>query len=122
MEKEFDFCSLCSSRIYPGHGSMYVKNNLNRFKFCRSKCSKLFHLKKNPFFLRWTIFGRRSRGLNIIKKDKVYTKSKFHFDQSKAYNSRLIFQTFYRLKRRERTDYNRKFDFKILKKKKNTEK
>ena len=50
---EINDCWFCGSKVYPGHGSLFVKNNSQSLYFCRSKCKKLFKLKKNPLFLRW---------------------------------------------------------------------
>lgn len=110
------WCSLCRSQIYPGHGSMFVKNNLTTYKFCRSKCSKLFHMKKNPFFLRWTKINREIKGLTFYSQNEASTDPVFLLKKSKNYNSHLILQTLYQLKRIEKSNSNRKKDYKFLKK------
>mmetsp|Transcript_35711 Transcript_35711/g.69965 ORF Transcript_35711/g.69965 Transcript_35711/m.69965 type:complete len:121 (+) Transcript_35711:61-423(+) len=113
---KFKKCSICGIGIYPGHGSVLIKNNLKIFRFCRSKCRKLFLLKKNPAFLRWTSLSRTIRGLKVnLKMDFTENiKNKFFF-LKKKYNIFLTLQTLYLYKKMEKIKYNRNIDFKIKK-------
>ena len=90
-------CYFCSSPCYPGHGTMFVRNDAKTFRFCRSKCSRAFHKKRNPRKVAWTKTYRKTRGKEMA------VDSTFEFEKRRnrplKYNRELMGQTLQAMQR-----------------------
>ena len=90
-------CYFCSCNVYPGHGTAFIRNDSKRFRFCSSKCNKLFKAKKNPRKLKWTKASRAARGKEMTN-DSV-----LEFEQKRnvptRYNRDLMVKTLQAMKR-----------------------
>ncbi|PVV02121.1 hypothetical protein BB560_003433 [Smittium megazygosporum] len=90
-------CYFCSSTVYPGHGTMFVRNDSKMFRFCRSKCSKNFKMKRNPRKLGWTKAFRKAAGKEMA------VDSTFEFEKRRnvpvRYNRELVSKTVQSMKR-----------------------
>lgn len=90
-------CYFCSANIYPGHGTVFCRNDAKFFRFCSSKCTRLFKAKKNPRKLAWTKDSRMAKGKEM-KNDSV-----LEFEQRRnepvRYNRDLMVQTLQAMKR-----------------------
>jgi large subunit ribosomal protein L24e len=90
-------CYFCSSPCYPGHGTVFVRNDSKQFRFCRSKCSRSFHKKRNPRKVAWTKSYRKTRGKEMA------VDSTFEFEKRRnrpvKYDRNLMGQTIQAIQR-----------------------
>mmetsp|Transcript_11027 Transcript_11027/g.25220 ORF Transcript_11027/g.25220 Transcript_11027/m.25220 type:complete len:182 (-) Transcript_11027:200-745(-) len=102
-------CWFCSSNIYPGHGTMFVRNDCKVFRFCRSKCDKHFKMKHNPRRMKWTKAWRRAHGKEMTM------DSTFNFEKKRLtperYNRNLMVKTIRAMQIVERIREARKVRF-----------
>ena len=59
-------CSFCGGPVWPGHGTMFVRNDCRCFRFCRKKCRKFWMKKKNPRKFKWTKAYRAAMGKDLV--------------------------------------------------------
>ncbi|KAF8985007.1 ATPase-activating ribosome biosynthesis protein [Entomortierella lignicola] len=115
-------CYFCSSTCYPGHGTMFVRNDSKTFRFCRSKCHKNFKMKRNPRKVRWTKAFRKAAGKEMT------IDSTFQFEKRRnipvRYDRDLMATTIKALKRsqeikskRERVFYKNRMSGNALRRK-----
>ena len=90
-------CYFCSCNCYPGHGMAFARNDAKLFRFCSSKCNKLFKAKKNPRKLKWTKAYRAAHGKEMT------CDSVLDFEQRRnipiRYNRDLMVKTLAAMKR-----------------------
>merc|ERR1712167_33826 len=59
-------CFFCGGPVYPGHGSMFIRNDCKTFRFCRAKCLRHFKAKHNPRKMKWTKAYRKTHGKELM--------------------------------------------------------
>ncbi|CCH58682.1 hypothetical protein TBLA_0A08930 [Henningerozyma blattae CBS 6284] len=65
MKVEID--SFSGSKIYPGRGTLFVRGDSKIFRFQNSKSASLFHQRKNPRKIAWTVLYRRHHKKGITE-------------------------------------------------------
>ncbi|KAK3319237.1 ribosomal protein L24e-domain-containing protein [Apodospora peruviana] len=61
-----DPCFFCGRPAWPSKGITFMRNDGKSFRFCRSKCSKNFKMKRNPRKLKWTKAYRKNAGKEMV--------------------------------------------------------
>ena len=108
-------CWLCGTNIYPGHGSLYVKNNSEHYYFCKSKCKKLYKLGKNPSFIRWCAKYRERNGKTIKLQEKI---NSFEITNNpiNIYNNFVLKLMFFLFKRSKKQNVRKNLVYKNINK------
>lgn len=65
MKVEVD--SFSGAKIYPGRGTLFVRGDSKIFRFQSSKSASLFHQRKNPRRIAWTVLFRRQHKKGITE-------------------------------------------------------
>eukprot|EP01113_Clastostelium_recurvatum_P005558 TRINITY_DN1248_c0_g1_i2.p1 TRINITY_DN1248_c0_g1~~TRINITY_DN1248_c0_g1_i2.p1 ORF type:complete len:185 (+),score=41.41 TRINITY_DN1248_c0_g1_i2:72-626(+) len=106
-----EICYFCQSKVYPGHGMMFVRNDSKVFRFCGSKCHKNFKHKRNPRKLRWTKAYRKAAGKEMA------VDSTFEFEKRRnrpmKYDRDVMTKTLKAMKRVEEIKQRRAKEFYI---------
>ncbi|OMJ14961.1 60S ribosomal protein L24 [Smittium culicis] len=55
---KLEICSFSGFKIYPGHGSLFVRSDSRIFHFINAKSKSLFLQGKNPRKISWTVVYR----------------------------------------------------------------
>ena len=63
MKVEID--SFSGNKIYPVRGTLFVRGDSKVFRFSSSKSASLFHQRKNPRRIAWTVLNRRQHKKGI---------------------------------------------------------
>nr|UXY87025.1 60S ribosomal protein L24 [Cryptomonas paramecium] len=99
----YNLCYVCNLIVYPGHGSMLIKNNLDKMWFCSSKCKK----KCNKKSIKMKKFSKIN---SLVKKISFLFKIKKRHNQS--YNKYLILHTLYQIQRFKKIIHNKVLNLK----------
>ncbi|ODV97234.1 hypothetical protein PACTADRAFT_48981 [Pachysolen tannophilus NRRL Y-2460] len=62
-----EVCSFSGQKIYPGRGTLFVRGDSKVFRFHSSKSASLFHQRKNPRRISWTVLFRRHHKKGITE-------------------------------------------------------
>ncbi|KAI4292159.1 large subunit ribosomal protein L24e [Pancytospora philotis] len=84
-------CWFCSANIYPGHGVTFVRNDASVFRFCRSKCHKLFKKRLNPRKIKWTKISRQLRNKELTADPVLAFERRVHVPM--IYDRAVVQQT-----------------------------
>merc|ERR1712243_256575 len=79
-----ELCHFSGLKIHPGHGMNHCKADGKVIRLLSSKTAQLYHGKKNPRKLRWTILYRRKHKKGISQEASVKRRVRRNVKMAKA--------------------------------------
>merc|ERR1712157_445181 len=79
-----ELCHFSGLKIYPGHGMCSIRNDGKPIRLLSSKCAALYHDKKNPRKLRWTLLYRRKHKKGISQEASLKRRVRRNVKAPKA--------------------------------------
>merc|ERR1712172_11929 len=79
-----ELCFFSGLKIHPGHGMISITNDGKQIRLLSSKCAALYHDKKNPRKLRWTILYRRKHKKGISQEASLKRRVRRNVKAPKA--------------------------------------
>merc|ERR1712189_21457 len=79
-----ELCHFSGLKIYPGHGINHCKADGKVIRMISSKTKALYHDRKNPRKLRWTILYRRKHKKGISQEASVKRRVRRNIKATKA--------------------------------------
>lgn len=64
---KLEICSFSGYKIYPAQGKTFVRGDSRVFRFINSKTESLFHQRKNPRKISWTVIFRKMHKKGITE-------------------------------------------------------
>merc|ERR1711939_764605 len=83
-EMRTEICQFSGLKIYPGHGMRACKADGKVIRFLNAKSASLYHQKKNPRKLSWTLLYRRKHKKGISQETSIRRKTRRNVKAAKA--------------------------------------
>merc|ERR1712086_695831 len=79
-----ELCHFSGLKIYPGHGCCSIRNDGKQIRLLSSETAALYHGKKNPRKLRWTLLYRRKHKKGISQEASLKRRVRRNVKAPKA--------------------------------------
>merc|ERR1712223_1961419 len=79
-----ELCHFSGLKIYPGHGCCSIRNDGKQIRLLSSKAKALYHDKKNPRKLRWTLLYRRKNKKGVSNEASLKRRVRPNVKAAKA--------------------------------------
>merc|ERR1711953_508830 len=79
-----ELCHFSGLKIYPGHGCCSIRNDGKQIRLLSSKAKALYHDKKNPRKLRWTLLYRRKNKKGVSNEASLKRRVRRNVKAAKA--------------------------------------